>query len=76
MGELERDIEKLSELEPFVKREVREDWDVELDALLSALTIDQQDRLNSLSTEVLQVVEAMGGRRHKYARERRSSVRR
>ena len=56
--------------------EVPDDCDVEFNALLGALTIDQQERLSNLNTEILQVVDAMGGCRLKYARERRSAVRR
>ena len=56
MEELLKDIERLSELEPSVKREVPDDCDVELDAFLGALTFDQQESLNGLSTEILQVV--------------------
>ena len=75
MGGLAREIERLSEFELSLEREVPDDCDVELNALLGALTVDQQESLNSLNTEILQVVDAMGGCRHKCARERRSSVR-
>ena len=74
IGELEGDIRKLSKSELLVKREVPEDCDVELNVSLSALAIDQHESLDSLNTKIPQVVDAMGGRRHKYARERRSSV--
>ena len=57
-GELARDIEKLSELEPSVKLEVPDDCDVELSSLFGALTTDQQERPSSLSTAILQVVDA------------------
>ena len=67
---------RVKDLELSVKCEVPGDCDVELNALLGALTIDQQERLSNLNTEILQAVGAMGGCRHKYARERRSSVRR
>ena len=45
--ELARDIEKFGESEPSVKCEVPGDCDVELNALLGALTIDQQERLSN-----------------------------
>ena len=50
MGGLARDMERLSELEPSVKCEVPDDCDVELNAFLGALTVDQQESLNSLYT--------------------------
>ena len=68
MGQLARDIKRLSELKPSVKGEVPDDCDVELNGLLGVLTFDQQERLNSLDTEILQAIDAMGGCRHKYAR--------
>ena len=66
----------IGELELSVKCEVPGGCDVELHALLGAFIIDRQEPLSSLSTEMLQVVDAMGGCRQKCARERRSSVRR
>ena len=50
-----------------MKCEVPDDCDVDLNALLGALTVDHQESLSSSSTEILQVVDAMSGGRHKYA---------
>ena len=45
--------------------------DVALNLLLNAMTVDQRERLEAMDQEVMQLLDSMGGSKHRYARERR-----
>ena len=75
MGEIAVDVGKLRAAKPADERD-GENGDVELNLLLNALTLDQRQRADEMNMEILQLVDAMGGSKSKYARERRGAVKR
>ena len=40
------------------------------------MTVDQRERLEAMDREVMQLLDSMGGSKHRYARERRGSLKR
>ena len=42
--------------------------------LLNAMTVDQRERLEAMDREVMRLIDSMGGSKHRYARERRGSL--
>ena len=69
MGEIEADVARLRDAAP-------PDVDVELNALLEALTVDHRQRAARLNDEILELVGALGGSKQRYFRERRGAVKR
>ena len=77
MWEIVDDFEKLSKATPAntCDGEAAGDLgDVELSMLISAMTLDQKEMLEGLNREVLQLVDALGGSKQKYSRERRGAL--